>query len=56
MLLIVYLYYLDFIIGGKNVLSPRLKALAQQVPAGAKLADIGTDHGLVPVYLAKNGQ
>jgi len=36
------------------VLSPRLKALAQQVPAGAKLADIGTDHGLVPVYLAKN--
>ena len=36
------------------MLSPRLKALAMEVSIGARLADIGTDHGLVPVYLAKN--
>ena len=36
------------------MLSPRLKDLAMEVPVGARLADIGTDHGLVPVYLAKN--
>jgi len=36
------------------LLGPRLKALASQVPIGAKIADIGTDHGLIPVYLAKN--
>lgn len=35
------------------MLSPRLEALAMEVPIGARLADIGTDHGLVPVYLAK---
>ncbi|NLJ41385.1 MAG: SAM-dependent methyltransferase [Clostridiales bacterium] len=37
------------------MLSARLAALARWVPIGSKLADIGTDHGLLPVYLAKNG-
>lgn len=37
-------------------LSPRLYAIAQQVPQGAKLADIGTDHGYLPVWLLMNGR
>ncbi len=32
-------------------LSGRLRALAQAVPAGAHLADIGTDHAWIPVAL-----
>ena len=30
---------------------PRLAAIAAQVPAGARLADVGTDHGLLPIWL-----
>lgn len=37
-------------------LSPRLHAIAQQVPQGARLADVGTDHGYLPVWLLMNGQ
>lgn len=37
------------------MLSPRLKAIAEKVPQGSKVADIGTDHGFIPVYLVKNG-
>lgn len=36
-------------------LTPRLRAIAEQVPQGAKLADIGTDHGYLPVWLILNG-
>lgn len=33
----------------------RLNAVAKYVPAGSVMADIGTDHALLPVYLLKNG-
>lgn len=38
------------------VLQPRLKLLADLVPQGARPADVGTDHGYVPVYLLQNGR
>ena len=36
-------------------LSPRLHAIAEQVPQGARLADVGTDHGYLPVWLLRSG-
>jgi len=36
-------------------LTPRLAALAARVPFGARLADIGTDHGYLPVRLLLDG-
>ncbi|MGQ9824722.1 MAG: tRNA (adenine(22)-N(1))-methyltransferase [Desulfotomaculales bacterium] len=37
-------------------LPPRLKAIAELVPPGRVVADIGTDHALLPVYLVQNGR
>ncbi|EOD01490.1 Putative tRNA-m1A22 methylase [Caldisalinibacter kiritimatiensis] len=35
-------------------LTPRLKAIASYVKEGSTVADIGTDHGYVPVFLIEN--
>lgn len=40
----------------KLQLQPRLQMLADLVPAGAKLADVGTDHGYLPVWLLQEGR
>lgn len=37
-------------------LQPRLQCLADCVPRGARLADVGTDHGYLPVWLLQNGR
>lgn len=36
-------------------LSKRLYAVASLVTEGASVADIGTDHGYIPIFLTKNG-
>ena len=35
-------------------LTPRLQAVAEKVPPGSRVADIGTDHAYIPVYLLMN--
>ena len=35
-------------------LSKRLQAVADRVTFGLKVADIGTDHGYIPIYLVEN--
>lgn len=37
-------------------LTPRLQAIANQVPQGARMVDVGTDHGHLPVWLLLNGR
>ena len=37
-------------------LQPRLNLLAHLVPGGSRLADIGTDHGYLPVWLLQHGR
>ncbi|MBR7081213.1 MAG: SAM-dependent methyltransferase [Oscillospiraceae bacterium] len=34
-------------------LSPRLRAIADFVPQGARVIDVGTDHGYIPVFLVQ---
>lgn len=38
------------------ILTPRLACMAALVPQGARLADIGTDHGKLPISLLLNGR
>ena len=37
-------------------LTPRLRTIMAQVPFGARLADIGTDHALIPAVLLRRGR
>jgi len=40
----------------KLELTPRLQLLADWVPQGVRLADVGTDHGYLPVWLSLQGR
>ena len=35
-------------------LTPRLQTIADEINLGETMADIGTDHGFLPVYLWEN--
>ena len=37
-------------------LSKRLKRIAEHVDKCESVADIGTDHGYIPIYLVKEGR
>lgn len=37
-------------------LQPRLQRIAELVPSGARLADVGTDHGYLPVWMLLAGR
>lgn len=39
-----------------QTLSLRLSTIASLIPFGAKVCDIGTDHGYLPIFLAQNGK
>jgi len=38
------------------VLPPRLAAVASEIPDGSRVADVGSDHGLLPLWLAASGR
>lgn len=38
------------------MLTPRLEAIAKMIPEGAVIADVGTDHGYLPLALLKQKQ
>ena len=40
----------------KLELTPRLRMVADLVPAGARLADVGTDHAYLPAALVLEGK
>ena len=37
-------------------LSARMERLASKVPYGSRLADVGTDHGYIPIALVLRGK
>jgi tRNA (adenine22-N1)-methyltransferase len=37
-------------------LSPRLAAIAEAIEPGSRVADVGSDHGLLPLWLAASGR
>lgn len=37
-------------------LSRRLETIASYVPEGSRIADIGTDHGYIPIHLVQDGK
>ena len=37
-------------------LSKRLETIASFVPEGSRIADIGTDHGYIPIHLVQEGK
>ena len=39
-----------------KALSRRLEVIASLIPQGAKVCDVGTDHGYLPIYLLKSGK
>lgn len=42
--------------GERPSLQPRLRAIADLVPTGSRLADVGTDHGYIPIDLLLDGR
>ncbi len=42
-------------VGDVMKLSQRLQYIMEQIPAGSRLADIGSDHGLLPVAAVRSG-
>lgn len=40
----------------EKILTPRLQAVAELVPEGTRLVDIGTDHAYLPIALLQNGK
>ena len=42
--------------GKKLELTPRLRMVANMIPAGLRLADVGTDHAYLPAALVMEGQ
>jgi len=36
-------------------LRPRLLVIAERIPHGARVVDVGTDHGKLPLWLLQNG-
>jgi tRNA (adenine22-N1)-methyltransferase len=45
---------MDNIVRDFMKLTPRLLTIAKLIPQNDRVADIGTDHGYIPVYLIKN--
>lgn len=42
--------------GSPILLSKRLKAIADMIPEGQRLADVGCDHGFLSIYLVQTGK